>query len=132
MIYIAPDQEVYDAVYGQLQAAGLKPQETRPSNFAKVELPMVYLGQTQQLDGGTKTSLNPDIALTIAVWGNKQQRYEVSQLCARLFSLLSMIHTTEHLSISLRRNQTSRTVAETKQDELDLWQGLIDVTYHVL
>lgn len=131
MIVLDPAQEVFDAVYSVLKADGIKPYIRRP-NLTTADKPLVYIGDAQESAAGTKDVAMPTVSITIAVWGEPLQRPQVSSLSNRLIFLLSSITKTANLSVAYRRSQTARTITEDKQDDLDLWCGLVDVSYQIL
>lgn len=47
--------------------------------------PFVIIGDMQVVPNATKTSLNGNVLITIDIWGDKQQRFTISNMAERFF-----------------------------------------------
>lgn len=129
---MTPDNEIFDAVFQLLQSNNLPIFDMAPdeslSTVAK-DGPYIVLGTTQLLTGSTKTQLQGEVAITLHIWGNRKQRWEVSQMTSKVFGLLSQLTATEHYHLQIRQQQTMNVVTPDKYDNASVWHGVLDVTY---
>lgn len=129
---ITPDNEVFDAVFQLLQEYNLPVYDMSPDNsLSKMTEhgPYIVIGATQLLTGNTKTQLQGAVAITLHVWGNRKQRWEVSKMTSTAFELLSNLTATEHYHLQIRQQQTMNVVTPDKYDNTSVWHGVLDVTY---
>lgn len=129
---MTPDNEVFDAVFQLLQSNNLPIFDMAPDESLSTvtkEGPYIVFGATQLITGSTKTQLQGDVAITLHIWGNRKQRWEVSQMTSQAFGLLSSLSETEHYNLQLRQQQTMNVVTPDKYDNASVWHGVLDVTY---
>ncbi|KRN77264.1 hypothetical protein [Weissella minor] len=129
---ITPDNEVFDAVFQLLQEDNLPVYDMSPDDsLSKMTEygPYIVIGATQLLTGNTKTQLQGAVAITLHVWGNRKQRWEVSKMTSKVFTLLSSLKSSQHYNLQIRPQQTMNVVAPDKYDNASVWHGVLDVTY---
>lgn len=81
----SPEQELYDYFYAFSQDCGFKTYDHLPIETENAPYPFVIIGDMQTVPSVTKTSLNGNILLTIDIWGDKKQRFAVSNMSERFF-----------------------------------------------
>ncbi len=81
----SPEQELYDYFYAFSQAAGYKTYDHLPMQKENAPYPFVIVGDIQVVPTATKTSLNGNVLVTIDIWGDKKQRFTVSNMAERFF-----------------------------------------------
>lgn len=81
----SPEQELYDYFYAFSQSAGYKTYDHLPMQQENAPYPFVIVGDIQVVPTATKTSLNGNVLITIDIWGDKKQRFTVSDMAERFF-----------------------------------------------
>lgn len=81
----SPEQELYDYFYAFSQDCGFKTYDHLPMETENAPYPFVIIGDMQTVPSATKTSLNGNVLLTIDIWGDKKQRFAVSNMAERFF-----------------------------------------------
>ena len=81
----SPEQELYDYFYAFSQSAGYKTYDHLPMQKENAPYPFVIVGDIQVVPTATKTSLNGNVLITIDIWGDKKQRFTVSDMAERFF-----------------------------------------------
>lgn len=81
----SPEQELYDYFYAFSQSAGYKTYDHLPMQKENAPYPFVIVGDIQVVPTATKTSLNGNVLITIDIWGDKKQRFNVSDMAERFF-----------------------------------------------
>lgn len=107
----APTQEIFDWFYTQLTAQGWHVYSALPHEDVPEMYPFIVIGQAMQTLGGTKTSLNGNIALDIDVWGSADQRSTVSDIGNTILrNVIGSIETSSY-KFHLNANQQLLTVS---------------------
>ena len=81
----SPEQELYDYFYAFSQSSGYKTYDHLPMQQENAHYPFVILGDIQVVPSATKTSLNGNVLITIDIWGDKKQRFTISDMAERFF-----------------------------------------------
>lgn len=81
----SPEQELYDYFYAFSQSAGYKTYDHLPMQQENAPYPFVIVGDIQVVPTATKTSLNGNVLITIDIWGDKKQRFTISDMAERFF-----------------------------------------------
>lgn len=120
----SPEQELYDAVYANLQSLaqgnpGFSVYTHSPS--ADAPYPFVKLGPVQIVPVATKTALLASIYLDINVWGSKENRGKVSTIAINILRGLSKIKRTSSFAIEMNMARSSYLVRPDQSTQDDLW-----------
>lgn len=129
---MTPDNEVFDAVFQLLQENEVMIYDMQPDGTIGSLTnngPYVVMGALQLVTDSTKTQLQSRISVTLHVFGNRKQRFAVSQLTGKIVDLLSQLKMTQHYRLLMRPNQTMNVVSADKYDNSKVWHGVLDVTY---
>lgn len=81
----SPEQEIYDYFYAFSRSSGYKTYDHLPMQKENAPYPFVIVGDIQVVPTATKTSLNGNVLITIDIWGDKKQRFTVSDMAERFF-----------------------------------------------
>ena len=127
-----PDQEIYEKVSDVLIDNGVTWYSTLPDykeTFSK--MPYVYCGDVSLQMLPNKSALQGTASITLNFYGTSAQRWEVSQLQAKMYQLLLPINRTEHYKIVVDPVVTVNTITEEALDNGSLWPGTLDLTYKI-
>ncbi|OAU78887.1 phage major structural protein, partial [Lacticaseibacillus rhamnosus] len=64
---------------------GYKTYDHLPMQQENAPYPFVIVGDIQVVPTATKTSLNGNVLITIDIWGDKKQRFTISDMAERFF-----------------------------------------------
>ena len=79
----------------------------------------------------TKTAMQGNASITLNFYGKSDQRWDISQLQANMYSLLLPINRTEHYQIVVDPVVTVNTITEENLDNATIWHGTLDITYKI-
>lgn len=108
----SPEQEIYDYFYSLSQQFGYETYDHLPMENESAPYPFVLVGDMQLIPDSTKTSLNGDVILTLDIWGNRKQRFTVSQMAERFFHAAIGHITTENYHFVGRANDQSKEITQ--------------------
>ena len=127
-----PDQEIYEKVSDVLIDNGITWYSSLPdfkNTFDK--MPYVYCGDVSLQMSPTKTAMQGSASITLNFYGKSDQRWDISQLQDKMYSLLLPIKRTEHYQIVVDPVVTVNTITEENLDNATIWHGTLDITYKI-
>lgn len=91
----SPQQELYDYVYMQAEAAGYDTYDHLPMQSENADYPFVTVESAHLVPVPTKTTIGATMTLTVNVWGNQEQRLAVDTIASSLLMIASSAFKTE-------------------------------------
>lgn len=127
-----PDQELYETISDVLIDNGVKWYSTLP-NFKETltEMPYVYCGNVSLQMSPTKLAMQGSASITLNFFGKEEQRWEVSELQQKMYSLLLPISRTKSYGVIVDPVVTVNTITEENFDNTTVWHGTLDLTYKI-
>ena len=127
-----PDQELYETVSDKLIDNGVTWFSTLPDikeTFTK--MPYVYCGDVSLQLLTNKSSLQGTVSITLNLFGQKEQRWQLSELQQQMYQLLLPINRTASYKVVIDPVVTVNTVTEENIDNATIWHGTLDLTYKI-
>lgn len=126
-----PDQDLFDYFFAWSQQQGYDTYTRLPDSSASY--PFVIIGGSQQVSGGTKTSINGNIYQTIDVWGNEDQRLVVSQMTDRFFrTAIGLVETTSYRFFGNISDQSKELMVDTSVPNTALNRGNLTLNLQIM
>lgn len=127
-----PDQELYEKISDVLLDNGITCFFTLPNvGETQNKMPYVYFGDVSLQQQPTKTRMRATASFTLNFYGTEKQRWEISELQNKMYSLLLPISSTESFKVVCDSSVTVNTITEETLDSGSIWHGTLDITYKV-
>lgn len=127
---ISPDQELFDGLYAFSEDMGFDTYDYLPMESENVSYPFVEIGNVQQINLPTKSSMGARFSITSDVWGSAEMRFKVSQMIDQFSKLANRTIVTEHYRFVGRPNQTNKEILnDTSVENTVLKHGVLTLVF---
>lgn len=124
---------MYDYLFAWSQEQGFDTYDLLPVNDSKVPYPFVVIGDTQLVPGGTKTSLNGNVLVGVAIWGTRKQRFTINDMAERFFhAVLGPIETEHYRLNGLAADQSKQFTFDTSVANTVFSRATLDLNLRIL
>lgn len=124
---ITATQELYDAIYFNLEKLGYVVYETLPPE--NVSYPFVVMGEIQKQSSNYKTAIGVTVNINIDVWGDSESRFSVDTMMNEIDSVTSV--TTNHYEFIKRINESDAQLLHDNSTDKDLLHGILNLTFQM-
>ena len=81
-----------------------------PLENEDAKYPFVNIGDVQQLNVANKTAIGAELHITINVWGNNEERFDVAKITEQLAELANQVLLTTHFRFVGRPSRTDKQI----------------------
>lgn len=126
----SPEQELFDAVYSAIQDKGYTVYDYLPQENEQVEYPFVVVGGITTAMTANKSAYRGKATITIDVWGDMNNKVEVSTIGDDIFTSLARGINTELCSFEPRYSENSKQLMQDTSVETQIFNRcMVQLTY---
>jgi hypothetical protein len=123
-----PDQQFFDKCYMLATKHVSESSVYIQKPLQDVPYPFIEMGAAILIPRATKTAILGSVSLTMHVWGNGDDRIEISDIINNLLMDIKGIRSTESLRWLVPLNQCNIQLLQDTSTGTNLWHGVLDVT----
>lgn len=129
---VALEQGLFDAIFtiAKETKSDLKVYTALPP--LSVKGLFVVMGEVRELPMPTKTHVKRKFFTSINVWGDYNQRFDVSNIAQGIFSQCYEIKIGEQVAKLRKAASTKRIINDTSVENTSLWRGLLELEFDII
>ncbi|WP_429971281.1 hypothetical protein ACQW5G_01170 [Fructilactobacillus sp. Tb1] len=133
MVYKAPEQALFDALFKESMALQYPTYDHLPLGTEQATYPFVNIGEVQFVPMVTVDSIQGSLSLTVHIWGDGKQRKRVSDMMNTLFLYAVNLENVGDYRVQFHyQASTTRLLDDTSVPNSILKHGILELEFRLL